>query len=656
MYNDAQQQMGYFCGRDERVMNLFLRKILLVCGCLLVMINTNGQVNTTLSVSPSEINKDEYTTLKITIENANDIRNITPPSLKNFIVLSGPSQENGMMTSLDGHVTRFASLIFIVKPKAPGKINIGSATVQIGTQFYKTNTATLLVSNALSSNSGGSSVPGNIFSRLDPFAAERPSSEFNDYIFRKGDNITDKVNRNMILRLEVDKKSCYVGEPIIATYKLYTRLKSESKLTETPSFNGFSVVDLTNQDISGYTRGKLNGREYNVYILRKAQLYPLQAGNIELESAELDNDIKFIKDEYLKNHSNDITNLFDDFTQAIVPPEGTINQKVILRSQPVTIEVKALPETNKPASFTSAVGKFLLEAALQKTSFPSNEPGKLLLKIGGSGNLQLLTAPTLSWPNGIEGFDPKVSEDLNKTMIPVNGSKTFEYSFSANKPGDYVLPEINFSYFDPSSATYKTISTKPFPFTVTAATGPVALENVVSNNKNQVTGINRIFNNRWWIVVFIGIAMLIGLLIWIKKDKADHEKNKKSLVKNEDEIKLNSIIEASAINQRNPLLKAEACLFRDNCTDFYSLLNTELKNFLAQKFMVDPVEINTRSIATIMDKKNISNDTVLQLQELLREVEWQLYTPFERNEKMNVMYQEAQDIIQMINTYDLRNR
>jgi len=93
----------------------------------------------------------------------------------------------------------------------------------------------------------------------------------------------------------------------------------------------------------------------------------------------------------------------------------------------------------------------------------------------------------------------------------------------------------------------------------------------------------------------------------------------------------------------------------DNCTDFYSLLNTELKNYLSHKLRVDPSEINTKNIAAIMDKKNISNDTALQLQQLLQEIEWQLYTPFERNEKMNTLYQNAHDIIQQVNAHDIRH-
>ena len=655
MYNEAQKRKVYFCSCDERNMNLFLRKILLAFCCSFVMICANGQGNVYMTIEPSQVNKDEYATLKIIIENAHDIQHVTPPSLKKFIVLSGPNQENGMRSVNGNMTTNYVALVFTVKPKVYGKINIDAATVKIGGRFYKTNTASLVVNNAVSSYSSGSSLPGSLFQNLDPLAAARSSSPFNDYIFHKNDNIADKVNKNMQLRLEVDKTSCYVGEPIVAVYKLYTRLKSESQLTENPSFNGFSVIDLTGQDISGYTRERLNGREYNVYTIRKAQLYPLQSGSIDLEPAELENNIQFIKDEYLANRSNDLSDLFDDFSLATVPAEWIIHQTVNLKSKPVTIEVKALPETNKPASFTGAVGKFLLEAGLQKTNFPANEPGKLLLKISGSGNLQLLTAPVLTWPGGIDPFEPKVIEALNKTVVPVSGSKIFEYNFSANAPGEYSLPAIDFSYFDPVSASYKTITTKPFAFTVTKATGQMLMENIPGSNKEPVTGINKIFNNRWWIIVFIGILVLAGLLIWVKKDKAASKINKEPVVKDEEELKLDRIIETAAINQRNPLEKTTECLYRANCTGFYSLLNTELKSFLANKFSVAAIDINTRGIAAVMDRKNISNDTVLQLQELLKQIEWQVYTPFERNEKMNAMYQEAQDIIQLINTYDIRH-
>jgi hypothetical protein len=634
-------------------MILFLRKILMILVCCGGMISTKSQVNISQQISPAEINKDEYATLKIIVENADNVQQVSPPSLKNFIVLSGPNQESGM-SSVNGNVKRYTALVFILKPKQTGKISIDPATVTVGGKSFKTNSTQLLVKNATSPAGAANNNSAGLFPSFDPFEERRPASDFTDYILRKGENVPDKVNRNMQLRLETDKTSCFVGEPIVASYKLYTRLKSESKLTQNPSFNGFSVVDLTQPDISGYAKQKLNGREYNVYTIRKAELYPLQAGNIELEAAELENNVQFIKDEYVNKARNDVNGIFDDFAGAAVPPEGIINQTVSLRSKPVTIVVKPLPETNKPASFSGAVGNFSIEAALQKNAFPANESGKIVVKISGAGNLQLLTAPTLDWPAGIDPFDPKASEELDKASIPMRGTKTFEYNFSVNAPGNYFLPPIRFSYFDPASATYKTIATKEFPFTVTKATGVTAFTAVSPVNKETASGINKIFNNRWWIIAFIFLAILTGLLIWVKKEKKEHETVENIPRKiSPEEAKLNDVVETSFVNQQNPLVKSEECLYMDDCSGFYAILNTELKSYLSGKLSVDPAEINTKNIAAIMDKKNISNGTVLQLQQLLQEIEWQLYTPFERNEKMNELYHNAHNIIQAINAHDV---
>jgi len=634
-------------------MSLFFRKILLVVFGALALLHADGQVNVSQEISPAQINIDQYATLRIVIENSDNVQQVSPPSLKDFMVVSGPNQESGM-SSVNGAVKRFTALSFVLKPKQTGKINIGAATVNIGGKAYKTNSSSLLVKNETSPAGSNNSMKGGMFPNMDPFAERRPASDFNDYILHKGEHVADKVSKNMQLKLETNKTSCYVGEPIIATYKLYTRLKSESRLTQNPSFNGFSVIDLTKPDGS-YTREKLNGREYNVYTIRKAQLYPLQEGNIELEAAELENSIQFIKDDYVVKR-NSMNDLFDDFAGASVPPEGIIQQTVSLQSKPVSILVKPLPEANKPANFNGAVGNFSIVAQLQKNEFPANEAGKLVVKISGNGNLQLLTAPVLQWPGAVDPFEPKSTENLDKMQVPVSGNKIFEYSFSANKPGNYELPAIQFSYFDPASGTYKMISTKPFPFTVTKATGPVASSAVPEIKRESASGINKIFNNRWWIIIFIALAMFTGLVIWVRKDHSNPEQVPVKPVPVTTETKaLEAIVETSAINQQNPLLKTEECMEHDDCAGFYSLLNSEMKQYLAHKFSVTPAEINTRTIASIMDKRNMSNETSLQLQELLQQIEWQLYTPFERNEKMLELYQQAQLIIQLINSNDIRH-
>ena len=104
------------------------------------------------------------------------------------------------------------------------------------------------------------------------------------------------------------------------------------------------MVDLTQPDATEYTREKLNGREYNVYILSGKHSYiHYNQGDIELESAELENNIQFIKEEFTTKR-NAPTDLFDAFDASVIPPDAVINQKVNLKNKPVTISVKPLPE------------------------------------------------------------------------------------------------------------------------------------------------------------------------------------------------------------------------------------------------------------------------------------------------------------------------
>ncbi len=629
-------------------MNLFFRKILLVCCCFFIIGHTVAQVNFYTIISPQTISKDEYITYRIVVENASSVQNITPPSFKNFIVLNGPMQESGFSSS-NGNSTRFISLVYVLKPKTAGKFKIGPATSAIGGKVLKSNVINLSVTNSATANAGiPNNYPGS--SGYDPTSQ---SSDFNEYIYHAGDNLEEKVRKNMHLKLETNKSTCFVGEPIIATYKLYSRLKSESKLTQNPSFNGFSVIDMQEPDVTAYAREKLNGREYNVYTIRKAQLYPLQPGVINLEAAELENNVQFVKEIYARQMA-DAGGLLTDFAAALFPPEAISNQLVTLKSEPIDITVKPLPEGGKPAGFKGAVGNFEITAALQKPLFSTDEAGKLLVTISGTGNMQLLTAPDIDWPAGVESFDPKFSEDIVKATVPVSGSKKFEYTFALNDTGHFRLPAIRFSYFDVSAANYKTIETSAIAFQVVKGKGePFA----IAAETGKPSFLNSIFSHRLWIVAFIGSVMLAVLWIWIISNRNKNKKVLHPTVQTEDELTIeNEFIETVASNQQNVFSSSEKCLYQDDCFTFYSLLNTELKSYLGKKFSIDANSINSNSIIAVMDKKAIANETVLKLQKLMQEIEWQLYTPFERNDAMNDKYYEAQELVQLINANDIRHQ
>lgn len=609
-----------------------------------------AQVKFSASISPEIVGKDEYVELKLIVENAREVQQIVPPALKDFIVISGPNQESGM-TMINGVVKKYVALTFILKPRAVGNFIIPGALAQADAGDYKSNPVKVKVTAKSTSNSPAPNAFSSPFASFDPFAEPVKRPAYNDYILRKGENPQEKIKKNMFVQLEVDKKNCYVGEPVVASYKLYTRLKSESNMVKNPSFNGFSVLDLQQPNDLNYHIEKFEGREYNVYTIRKVQLYPLLPGNLELGVAEIVNNVRFIKAEYVNRQPDIFDELFNDLADAGSPVEGIENVKATLQSKPLTILVKPLPDVNKPAGFKGAVGNFDIAAKAEKEKFSTDDAGKIAIIIAGGGNLQLINAPQISWPQGIEGFDSKATDDLFKGTVPVSGRKIFEFAFTVSKPGNYTLPAVEFSFFDIKVAKYKTITTQPINITITKGLGRP--EKILAETKSKSSGnyLTRFFSNRLRVVSLFAVLIIIGLIVWLKRDTKKEIEAAEALAVEKSEVEKEEEPVEILPEQVNPLALAEECLQREDANLFYTQLNLGLKNYLAKKLTIPAAELNRKNIAEQLDIKGVSNETAVKMQVLLDEVEWQLYTPFVDTSKMKWMYDQANELVQLINTY-----
>jgi hypothetical protein len=596
--------------------------------CLIVFASfiVDAQIKFVSTVSPANAGRDEYITLKLTVANGNNIQKIQPPPLNDFTVVSGPNSEMEM-NSMNGVTEQYQSLSYVLLPKQPGTIHIGPAVALVDGKLYKSNPVTVNVSGKRSkaqpqsqSLSSMMQMPLSVFDLPDNPA---PETQYNDYILHKGESVPDKVNKNMQLKLQTDKTSCFVGEPVLATYKLYTRLQSESSLSKNPSFNGFSVVDMTQNDLNTHKTETLNGRPYHVYIIRKAQLYPLQSGPITLETATLDNKIEFLRSA-------------DD-------GGSPITENVSLNSKPLVINVKPLPEEGKPENFKGAVGNFTIESTLEKNSFSADETGKLLITITGKGNMQLLTKPDISWPGGFEAFDGKTTDNTDNGTVPLSGKKTFEIPFAVEKPGDYNIPAVSFSFFDPATAVYKTVTAREITFHVSAGTGKKTNFPVQKETKEPESLLNKIFARRWLIILLLAGIITTGILVWLNKV------GKEQLPEPEDEVQAEKISEniSLPLTGINPLSQTEDCLHRNECKEFYSVLNGEMRQFLEQRFYLSE-NFTVKTLAAAMDKAGIDNNTILQTQVLMQDIDRRLYTPFEQDEKIHGVYATAQTIIGML--------
>lgn len=615
-------------------LNIIFSCLLLIGSCPLF-----AQVKFTAKFTPNTIGTEETAELKLLVENAGNVQNITPPSLKDFIVVSGPNQESGM-ESINGVTRQYTGITYIVKPKYKGSFVVPSTTAMADGKAFTSNPVKLTVVPGTTGNSISSNSP---FAGIMSFDEPVQRGAFNDYILKKGENVADKINKNIFVKVDATKTSCYVGEPILVTYKLYTRLKSESNIVKNPSFNGFSVIDMM-RSINAYSLvEQLNGRDYNVYTLRKAQLYPLQAGDVTLETASVENDIHFIKEEYLRNNNN---GFFNDPSLMPIPADAMVDEKVTLQSKPLVINVKPLPEQGKPADFNGAVGDFKITTAVERDSISTDDAGKLKLVIEGQGNLNLVNAPELSWPNGMQAYEPSMQEDIDRQSAPLSGSKQFVFDFTVDAAGVYTLPAAAFSYFDPASAQYKTVTAAPITIKVSKGTGKrpaIQAKQPVKSTKESF--FETIFTKRWILVVALIALLLIGLIVYLRIEKKHKQAAQVKQIKQKEEEVARPLVKEGSV----PLVLSKALLQTDDAPAFYATLDRELKNFLAKKLNLQSGTLNKRMISDALMEKNISAEDSEAVLNLLDEISMQLYTPVADESRMSYFFKKAEAVVHLLN-------
>lgn len=145
----------------------------------------------------------------------------------------------------------------------------------------------------------------------------------------------------------------------------------------------------------------------------------------------------------------------------------------ILTSEPLELTIKPLPAA--PADFSGAVGQFSLVSKVVPTSPAVGEPVTWTLELTGTGNWPDLPGlPQREVSKDFSVVQPKSKRTMKDNSL-FEGTLTEDVVLVPTQPGRYTLPSVKFTYFDPASGTYKTITTEAVTVNVgAAAPAPVA--------------------------------------------------------------------------------------------------------------------------------------------------------------------------------------
>ena len=448
-------------------------------------------------VSAKSIGKKDAVQVEYIAENL-ELQDLILPVFNGWSILSGPNFSSNRLQT--GNIIKQQVIYTLtLQPQATGRLTIPGAKATIDNKVKLSNTVVVEVKNTDHvQGNNAAPAPGIVPGFDDPMLMDEEMND--DQVLRKGESARDKINKNLLVRLDVNKKTAFVGEPILATYKLCTRIRSQSRVIKQPAFSGATVLEMTSDDPLP-KKEKIGNKWYNVYIIRQVQLIPLRAGPLHLPQASVENKVTFYREGQLNYRD-----LF--YNNPAVKPEEVI---VTFTNPALNVSIINLPQP-APEGFSGAVGNFSVHINSISEGGQTSNGNELQLIINGNGNLQQIKPPVINWPVGIEGFDATEKENIDKTTYPATITKTIVYPYVATKSGDFTIPPITFAYFNANQKKYVSLFTKPVTLHVKKGSKSI-LPAAIKNYSNE-------FYARSYLL--LGGALLIILLGLILYNKKKH--------------------------------------------------------------------------------------------------------------------------------------
>ena len=576
--------------------------------------------------APNVVAVDEQFNVTFIIEGENSPKEFTWASNEDFQIQWGPQQ--GKSTSIqiiNGKQTKSvqSTYTYVLRPVKAGRFTLPPATAKVKGDLISSSPAVIEV------------VAGNSSANQTP---SRQSSSQSSQRQQVGVQDSD-----IFLTLTLDRNKVVVGEPIIATLKLYQRVNIAGfENVSFPTFNGFWSQEIEAPTNIEFAREVYEGQIYNAALLRKFVIIPQQQGQVTINPAEMTCLVNI-------RVSSGGTSIFDGFFDDY----RTVRKKV--STGPVTVTVSPLP-AGAPASFAGGVGEFKISAKVSKDTLKTHEAASLVLTVSGKGNVSLLETPKVNFPPDMEVYDTKVSDRIDKSGL--SGSKTYEFPFIPRSHGDFVIEPVKYSYYDVNQRRYVTLETAPIPLTVlrgkeTESTGIMISGSQPKDVKNLSSDI-RFINTKdsalaakghffvgtalFWVLaslLFVMAAVLWAALRRLAARRADvvGTRNRKA-----------TKMALKRLQLANTFLK------QNLYTAFYEELHKALLGFISDKLNIPSAELSRDRITEALAEGGVASSLTDTFISILDACEYARYSPSAGNEAMAAHYAAAIDVISSIDS------
>jgi hypothetical protein len=546
----------------------------------------------------------------------------TPPDFSGFQVLSGPNFSSSM-TSINGSTSVDNTYSYILMATKEGSFTIGTASIVINGRKFSTNAIKIKVVKGRPVQQGQQG--GNQQSAPDANVQAAPS---------------ENLSKSLFIKAVVDKTNIYQGEQITVSYRLYTRLGIEqSGLDKLPDLNGFWSEEVKNtqqQQVQWHVEN-YKGLQYSVADIKQNILFPEHAGDLTIDPLVM----TFVVRQPVASH---------DIMEQMMG--GSFKEvKYQAKSAPVIIHAKPLPEAGKPDSFTGAVGTFKIEATVDRTELKANESLNYKVRVTGAGNIKLLKTLSTNFPADFEKYDPKITDTTTEQVSGVAGSRFYNYLLIPRHEGDFTIEPIRFSYFNPATNRYVTLTSKPFHIKVNKGT---AESNVTAFSGADKQDVKTLGNDIRYIKTgspglkkqgdeFFGsfgyyLLLLLGPLACV----VAYTYRNQTIKNNSDVVKVKSR-NAGKVAAKH-LANAQKQLLTNNTQAFYEDVFKGLYGYLSDKLNILYANLDRETIASALKARALDDSLIKQLLDTLDLCEMARYAPVNHISKQEV-FEKAQGII-----------
>ncbi len=374
----------------------------------------------TASLDRDTISLGESATLALAFEGG-QADNVPSPNVPGLLFTqTGTSQS---VNIINGAMSSTVTVNFTVTPRRTGAFTIPPLTANVGGRRLSTAPLKLTVAQA-----------------NEPSAAAMNS----------GSEVA-------FLKFVFPKNKIYVGEVEVGRLELYLRDDVQNfgnfQITSSPT-DGFSAGQLT--ELQNQRRRAQVGNHVYTVVPLAVPLTSVRTGELTLGPFTASAVV------VLPSQNQGGDPFFRQFFN-----QGEQKQ-ITLASEPLNVESLPLPEQDRPANFTGAIGNFTMSATAGPTTVTVGDPITVRVQISGRGALDAVTLPPQdAWQN-FKTYPPTTKLETSD-QFGFQGTKTFEQIVSPENPDVHELPPLTFSFFNPDDGRYHTLTEPAVPLTVKPA-------------------------------------------------------------------------------------------------------------------------------------------------------------------------------------------